>query len=143
MGVQADDFAQLQRRLMDQTQWRYEVIRLIVQVYHLLKAHPDAGRFRIWSLLARPDISECTIGRTMALNKLVYDDIAHVLKKGEADARAAPLQSPRGGVLSHPVCLTTGKASPTDAPGLRGRTSREGAQASNTTPVPSTAVAAL
>ena len=26
---------------------------LMVQVYHLQKAHPDAGRFRIWSLLAR------------------------------------------------------------------------------------------
>jgi hypothetical protein len=31
---------------------------LMVQVYHLQKAHPDAGRFRIWSLLARPDLSE-------------------------------------------------------------------------------------
>ena len=29
----------------------------MVQVYHLQKAHPDAGEFRIWSLLARPDIS--------------------------------------------------------------------------------------
>jgi transposase len=36
---------------------------LMVQVYHLQKAHPDAGRFRIWSLLARPDISERTVGR--------------------------------------------------------------------------------
>src|SRR6266511_2615057 len=55
---------------------------LIVQVYHLQKAHPDAGRFRLWSLLARPDVSERTIGRIMALNKLVYDDIPHVPKKG-------------------------------------------------------------
>jgi hypothetical protein len=31
---------------------------LMVQVYHLQKAYPDAGRFRIWSLLARPDLSE-------------------------------------------------------------------------------------
>jgi transposase len=30
---------------------------LIVQVYHLQKAHPDAGRFRLWSLLARSDVS--------------------------------------------------------------------------------------
>jgi hypothetical protein len=28
---------------------------LMVQVYHLQKAHPDAEEFRIWSLLARPD----------------------------------------------------------------------------------------
>jgi transposase InsO family protein len=54
---------------------------LMVQVYHLQKAHPDAGRFRLWSLLARSDISERTVGRIMALNKLIYDDIPHVPKK--------------------------------------------------------------
>jgi len=52
------------------------------QVYHLQKAHPDAGEFRIWSLLAQPDISVRTVGRIMALNKLVYDDIPHVAKPG-------------------------------------------------------------
>jgi hypothetical protein len=55
---------------------------LMVQVYHLQKAHPDAGRFRIWSLLARSDVSERTVGRILALNKLVYDDIPHVPHKG-------------------------------------------------------------
>jgi Homeodomain-like domain len=55
---------------------------LMVQVYHLQKAHPDAGEFRIWSLLAQPDIGVRTVGRVMALNKLVYDDIPHVPKKG-------------------------------------------------------------
>ena len=55
---------------------------LMVQVYHLQKAHPDAREFRLWSLLARPDISVRSIGRIMALNKLVYDDIPHVPKKG-------------------------------------------------------------
>jgi transposase len=35
---------------------------LMVQVYHLQKAHPDAGEFRIWSLLARSDVSVRTIG---------------------------------------------------------------------------------
>jgi len=53
---------------------------LMIDVYHLQKRHPDAGRFRIWSLLARPDISERTVGRVMALNKQVYDDIPHVDK---------------------------------------------------------------
>jgi len=53
---------------------------LMIDVYHLQKRHPDAGRFRIWSLLARPDISERTVGRVMALNKHVYDDIPHVDK---------------------------------------------------------------
>ena len=45
---------------------------LMVQVYHLQKAHPDAGRFRISSLLAQSDISERTVGRIMVLNKLLY-----------------------------------------------------------------------
>jgi transposase len=54
----------------------------MVQVYHLQKTHPDAGEFRIWSLLAQPDISVRTVGRIMALNRLVYDDIPHVPKKG-------------------------------------------------------------
>jgi hypothetical protein len=43
---------------------------LMIDVYHLQKRHPDAGRFRIWSLLARPDISERTVGRVMALNSI-------------------------------------------------------------------------
>ena len=55
---------------------------LMVQVYHLQKAHPDAGGFRIWSLLARADVSVRTVGRIMALNRLVYDDIPHVPTRG-------------------------------------------------------------
>jgi putative transposase len=55
---------------------------LMVRVYHLQKAHPDAGEFRIWSLLARPEISVRSVGRIMALNRLVYDDIPHVPKRG-------------------------------------------------------------
>jgi hypothetical protein len=55
----------------------------MVQAYHLQKAHPDAGEFRIWSLLAQPDISVRTVGRIMALNRLVYDDIPHVPKRAE------------------------------------------------------------
>jgi len=52
----------------------------MVEVYHLQKRHPDAGEFRIWSLLARPALSVRTIGRIMALNRRVYDDIPHVHK---------------------------------------------------------------
>ncbi len=55
---------------------------LMVQVYHRQKAHPDAGEFRIWSLLGRSDVSVRTMGRVVALNKLVYDDIPPVPKKG-------------------------------------------------------------
>ena len=54
----------------------------MVAVYHLQKRHPDAGEFRIWSLLARPDLSVRTVGRIMALNKQVYDDIPHVRRRG-------------------------------------------------------------
>jgi transposase len=54
---------------------------LMVEVYHLQKRHPDAGRFRIWSLLARDEISVRTVGRIMALNKQVYDDIPHVARQ--------------------------------------------------------------
>jgi transposase len=50
---------------------------LMVEVYHLQKAHPDAGECRIWSLLAREDISVRTVGRGMALNRQVHDDIPH------------------------------------------------------------------
>ena len=52
-------------------------LALMVDVYHLQKHHPDAGEFRIWSLLARPELSVRTIGRVMALNKRVYNDIPH------------------------------------------------------------------
>ena len=55
---------------------------LMVEVYHLQKRHPDAGKFRIWSLLAHPEISVRTVARIMALNKEVYDDIPHVRKRG-------------------------------------------------------------
>jgi transposase InsO family protein/transposase len=50
---------------------------LMIAVYHLQKRHPDAGRFRIWSLLGQDEVSVRTIGRVMALNKRVYDDIPH------------------------------------------------------------------
>ena len=55
---------------------------LMIEVYHLQKRHPDAGKFRIWSLLAHPEISVRTVARIMALNKDVYDDIPHGRKKG-------------------------------------------------------------
>lgn len=55
---------------------------VMVRVYHLQKVHPDAGEFRIWSLLAQPDLSARTVGRIMALNRLIYEDIPHVRRKG-------------------------------------------------------------
>jgi transposase InsO family protein len=54
---------------------------LMLEVYHLHKRHPDAGRFRIWSVLGNTEISVRTVGRVMALKKRVYDDIPHVRRK--------------------------------------------------------------
>lgn len=48
---------------------------LMVAIYHLQKAHPDAGAFRIWSLLANETIAARTVGRVMALNRQMYNDI--------------------------------------------------------------------
>src|SRR5438552_9784223 len=52
------------------------------EAYHRQKRHPDAGKFRIWSLPAHPEISVRTVARIMALNKEVYDDIPHGRKRG-------------------------------------------------------------
>ena len=79
---------------------------LMVQVYHLQKAHPDAGEFRIWSLLARSDVSVRTIGRVMALNRLVYDDIPHVPKRG---VRPAPGRHPYKAVHRHQYWFIDGR----------------------------------
>jgi transposase InsO family protein len=79
---EAEQFAGLTDKKRGPKHPRKVWLPLMVQVYHLQKAHPDAGEFRIWSLLARSDISVRTIGRVMALNKLVYDDIPHVPKRG-------------------------------------------------------------
>jgi transposase len=71
---EAEPFAGLADKKRGPKHPRKVWLPLMVQVYHLQKAHPDAGEFRIWSLLARSDISVRTIGRVMALNKLVYDE---------------------------------------------------------------------
>jgi Winged helix-turn helix len=79
---------------------------LMVQVYHLQKAHPDAGEFRIWSLLARSDVSVRTIGRVMALNRLVYDDIPHVRRPG---AKPAPGPHPYKAGYRHQYWFIDGR----------------------------------
>jgi transposase InsO family protein len=84
---ETEQFAGLvDRSRAPQTPVRKMWLPLMVQVYHLQKVHPDAGEFRIWSLLARSDVSVRTIGRVMALNKLLYDDIPHVPKRGVRQA---------------------------------------------------------
>jgi transposase InsO family protein len=77
----------MDRSRAPQTPVRKMWLPLMVQVYHLQRAHPDAGEFRSWNLLARSDVSVRTIGRVMALNKRLYEDIPHVPKRG---VRPAP-----------------------------------------------------
>jgi transposase InsO family protein len=55
---------------------------LMIEVYPLPKRHPDAGKFRLWSLLGHLEISVRTVARIMALNKEVDDDSPHVRKRG-------------------------------------------------------------
>jgi putative transposase len=61
---------------------------LMLRISHLQKRHPDAGELRIWSLLADDTISVRTVGRVMAINRQVYDDIPHV-------KRNQPKRSPK------------------------------------------------
>jgi hypothetical protein len=68
---------------------------VMLEVYHLQKRHPDAGRFRIWSLLGKPEIGERTVGRLMALNKRLYPDSPHVVKKGGRKRPGRILLKPR------------------------------------------------
>jgi hypothetical protein len=79
---EAEHFAGLVDRPRGPKHPRKVWLPLIVRVYHLQKAHPDAGEFRIWSLLAQPEVAVRTVGRIMALNRLVYDDIPHVPRRG-------------------------------------------------------------
>ena len=78
----------------------------MIEVYHLQKRHPDAGRFRIWSLLNRDDISVRTVGRVMALNKQVYDDIPHVLGK---PAKKPPGPHPYKATYAHEYWFIDGR----------------------------------
>jgi transposase len=67
---------------------------LMLEVSHLQKRHPDAGGFRIWSLLGRTDLSVRTVERSMALNRQVYDDIPHrPLQDAPQDPRPHPYRA--------------------------------------------------
>ena len=66
---------------------------LMLQIYHLQKRHPEAGELRMWSLLANDTIAVRTVGRVMALNRQIYDDIPHGRRKNRSSPRPAPLQS--------------------------------------------------
>ena len=71
---------------------------LRIDVYPLQKRPPDAGRVRIGSLLARPDMSARTVGRVMALNKQVYDAIPPV---DTPTSKKAPGPHPSNATVPH------------------------------------------
>jgi transposase len=89
---------------------------VMVEVYHLQKRHPDAGEFRIWSVLARSDLSTRTVGRIMAINKKVYDDIPHVDKKGP---KPQPKPHPYKAARPHEYWFVDGRMMDFDIDGVR------------------------
>lgn len=79
---------------------------LMLRVYHLQKRHPDAGGFRIWSLLATSEISVRTVERIMALNRLLYNDIPHGRSTG---ATPPPQPHPYKAVTPHQYWFIDGR----------------------------------
>ena len=90
---------------------------VMLEVYHLQKRHPDAGRFRIWSVLGKPEISERTVGRVMALNKRIYPDIPHVAKKRK---KKEPQPHPFKAAFAHQYWFIDGRMMDFEIDGVRG-----------------------
>jgi transposase InsO family protein len=89
---------------------------VMLEVYHLQKRHPDAGRFRIWSVLGQPEISERTVGRVMALNQRIYRDIPHVRPK---TARQEPQPHPYKAQCPHEYWFIDGRMMDFEIDGVR------------------------
>ncbi len=79
---------------------------LMIAIYHLQKRHPDAGEFRLWSLLAHDTIAVRTVGRVMALNKQVYDAIPHNRKH---EAKQPPQPHPYKATRHHQYWFIDGR----------------------------------
>lgn len=79
---------------------------LMLEVYHLQKHHPDAGGFRIWSLLARPDVSVRTVERIRALNRQLYDDLPHGRRQA---AKRDPAPHPYKATAPHEFWFIDGR----------------------------------
>jgi len=79
---------------------------LMIEIYPLQKRPPDAGEFRIWSLLANDTITVRTVGRVMALKKQVYDAIPHVPTK---QAKQPPGPHPYKATEAHQYWFIDGR----------------------------------
>ena len=91
--VEAEHFAGLvDHSRAPQAPARKGWLPLMVAVYPWQKRPPDAGEFRLWSLLGNREIAVRTVGRIMALNRQLYDDMPHVHPR-QARAAPPPLQS--------------------------------------------------
>ena len=113
---EADNLASLMDKKGGPTSPRKMWFPLMVEVYHLQKRHPDAGEFRIWSLLGRSEVASRTIGRIMAINKQVYDDIPHVTKKGP---RPSPQPHPYKATRPHQYWFIDGRKMDFETEGVR------------------------
>jgi transposase/transposase InsO family protein len=91
-------------------------LSLMLEIYHLQKRHPDAGRFRMWSLLGMPELHESTVGRVMALNKRVYPDIPHVAKKRR---KKEPQPHPFKASVAHEYWFIDGRMMDFEIEGVR------------------------
>jgi transposase/transposase InsO family protein len=89
---------------------------IMLEIYHLQKRHPDAGRFRIWSLLGMPELHESTVGRVMALNKRIYPDIPHVSQKRR---KKEPQPHPFKASLAHEYWFIDGRMMDFEIDGVR------------------------
>jgi transposase InsO family protein len=89
---------------------------VMLEVYHLQKRHPDAGRFRIWSVLGKPEISERTVGRVMALNKRIYSDIA---QGGKTRKKKVPQPHPFKAAFAHEYWFIDGRMMDFEIDGVR------------------------
>jgi transposase InsO family protein len=89
---------------------------VMVAIYHLQKRHPDAGRFRMWSVLGNPEISVRTVGRVMALNKRIYPDIPHMAKKRQ---KKEPQPHPFKATFAHEYWFIDGRMMDFEIDGVR------------------------
>jgi transposase len=113
---EADNLASLIDKKTGSTSPRKVWFPLMVEIYHLQKRHPDAGEFRIWSLLGRSDITPRTVGRMMVINKQVYDDIPHVAKKGP---KPQPQPHPYKATRPHQYWFIDGRKMDFETEGVR------------------------
>jgi transposase InsO family protein len=116
-SLQAEDLTSLQDRShAPNTTRRKAWLPVIVAIYHLQKRHPDAGRFRIWSVLGNPELAERTVGRVMALNKRLYPDIPHVSQKRN---KKEPQPHPFKAAFAHEYWFIDGRMMDFEIEGVR------------------------